>query len=306
MMRQNPPYRGRFAPTPSGFLHFGSLVAALGSFLDARAHGGTWLVRIEDLDPPRCQQGAAEHIIQTLQAHGMQSDEPILWQSTRTAAYRQALAQLQQQNVCYGCHCTRKQIIKRCPSGVFGAIYDGHCRDLNLPATRAIRVKVAGEIDFIDAIMAAQHENLPRECGDFHLRRGDGLFAYHLALVVDDAHQNITHVVRGADLIASTARQIYLQKMLKLPTPQYAHLPLVCDHAGDKFSKHTHAPAILANNACANLRAALRFLNQPVTRGNDVGAILRQATAQWDIGSIPKVMGLPFNQSETQAPRWQD
>src|SRR5512135_3790364 len=217
-------YRGRFAPSPTGPLHFGSLVAAVGSYLDARHQNGTWLVRMEDLDTPRCIPGAAEDILRTLDVFGLHSDEPILYQSQRTAAYEEALNKLKADGSVYPCCCTRKEIADSAMNGIEGPVYPGTCRN-GIPAGRAgraWRVHTSNQpIGFDDALQGRITQHLESDIGDFVVKRADGLFAYQLAVVVDDAFQNITHVVRGADLIASTPRQIHLQRLLDLPTPSY-------------------------------------------------------------------------------------
>ena len=225
---------GRFAPSPTGPLHFGSLVAALGSCLEARSRGGNWFVRMEDVDQPRCRQEHADTILATLEACGFEWDGPVMVQSARSERYREILERLKAVGAVYPCGCTRSEI-ENAPSGIDGApIYPGTCR-AGLPhgkTTRAWRLRLEGEITFDDLVQGRQHQNLPRDVGDCVLLRADGLFAYQLAVVIDDADQGIDHVVRGADLIHSTARQIFLQRLLDLPTPQYAHLPVAVDAAG--------------------------------------------------------------------------
>lgn len=263
-MRKKGRYRGRFAPSPTGPLHLGSLISALASYLDARAHDGTWLVRIEDLDPPREQAGAAESILESLQAHGLQWDEEPLYQSSRQAAHEEALQQLEQQNLLFACSCSRADIAATARRhGPEGPIYPGTCR-LGLRGEtrgRTLRFKV-GEalIRFADRQQGLCRQSLADEVGDFVLRRADGLIAYQLAVVVDDAWQGITHVVRGHDLLLSTPRQIYLQQCLGLPTPQYLHHDLICGDDGDKLSKQTGAAALNNEQAVDNLRLAMTFL----------------------------------------------
>jgi glutamyl-Q tRNA(Asp) synthetase len=275
---------GRFAPSPTGPLHFGSLVAALASWLDARAAGGRWLVRIEDLDRPRVQPGAADEILRTLQALGLGWDGEVLYQSRRGALYREALERLAPHT--YGCACTRREIADSSLGlAVDGArIYPGTCRAGLAPerATRALRVRVASEeIRFVDRAQGAQAQVLSREVGDFVLYRADGLFAYQLAVVVDDAAQGVTDVVRGADLLDSTARQIYLQRLLGVPQPRYLHLPVAVNAAGEKLSKQTGARPVDSRRAADELGAALRFLGQPET------ADLAQAVRAWNPALIP-------------------
>ena len=275
---------GRFAPSPTGPLHFGSLVAALASWLDARAAGGRWLVRIEDLDRPRVQPGAADEILRTLQALGLGWDGEVLYQSRRGALYREALERLAPHT--YGCACTRREIADSSLGlAVDGArIYPGTCRAGLAPerATRALRVRVASEeIRFVDRAQGAQAQVLSREVGDFVLYRADGLFAYQLAVVVDDAAQGVTDVVRGADLLDSTARQIYLQRLLGVPQPRYLHVPAAVNAAGEKLSKQTAARPIDPRRAADELGAALRFLGQPETTD------LAQAVRAWNPALIP-------------------
>jgi glutamyl-Q tRNA(Asp) synthetase len=269
---------GRFAPSPSGPLHFGSLVAALASWLDARAAGGRWLVRIEDLDQPRVQPGAADEILRTLDRLGLCWDGQVIFQSRRTALYEQVLSRL---DATYLCGCSRREIADSAVSlAADGAqVYPGTCRS-GLPAgksARALRVRVAGTISFADRVQGALTQDLEREVGDFVLRRADGQFAYQLAVVVDDAEQGISDVVRGADLLESTPRQIYLQRLLGYDTPRYLHVPVAVDEKGDKLSKHTGARAIDESD----LRRALRFLGQPAS------ATLAEAVRAWNPAFIP-------------------
>lgn len=258
------PYRGRFAPSPTGPLHLGSLVAALASWLDARVHGGEWLVRMEDIDAPREAPGAADAICAALRACGLNPDGPIVRQSTRFALYRAAFTRLKDAGLMYACGCTRREIADsmlvpgRSMGGQVGgrvtehvevhaAVYPGTCRN-GLAAgrqARAWRLRVGdARIAFTDRAAGALHQDLEVETGDFVLLRADGLWAYQLAVVVDDAAQGVTHVVRGADLIGSTARQIYLQQRLALPQPAYLHVPVVTNAAGEKLSKQTGAIAL--------------------------------------------------------------
>lgn len=258
-------YKGRFAPSPTGPLHFGSLVAAVASYLQARCQGGQWFLRIEDLDPPREPAGASQHIIETLRDFGFEWDGEIVFQSQRHAAYLAALDSLAQAQWVYPCSCSRKQVAEHGLTGAFGAIYPGSCRQGPLDVTRplALRIRCSDErITFKDAIYGAHSSVLSQELGDFVLRRADGLFAYQLAVVVDDAEAGITEVVRGSDLLDNTARQIHLQQCLGLATPHYVHLPLVLNHEGQKLSKQTFAPALKPSAKQALLVAALEFLGQ--------------------------------------------
>lgn len=275
---------GRFAPSPTGPLHFGSLVAALASWLDARAAGGRWRVRMEDLDPPRIQPGAADEILRTLRALGLEWDGEVLYQSRREAQYREALERLSRHT--YWCGCSRREIADSSLGlAVDGArIYPGTCR-AGLAAgkvARALRVRVSSEeICFVDRVQGRQTQVLSRDVGDFVLYRADGLFAYQLAVVVDDAAQAITDVVRGADLLDSTARQIHLQRLLGLPTPRYLHVPVAVDARGEKLSKQTGAVPVDPRRPADAIAAALRFLGQP-----EAGD-LREAVRNWDPMLIP-------------------
>ena len=271
---------GRFAPSPTGPLHFGSLVAALASWLDARAAGGRWLVRIEDLDAPREQPGAAGDILRTLERLGLYWDGEVVFQSRRSALYQEALQRLR--DYTYWCGCSRREIADSSLGlASDGAqIYPGTCRSGLAPgkARRALRVKVADEtLSFVDRVQGRLEQTLSRDIGDFVLHRADGQFAYQLAVVVDDAEQGVTDVVRGADLIDSTARQIHLQRLLGLPTPRYLHVPAAVDAAGEKLSKQTGAGPVSA----ADLPRALAFLGQPRTTD------LAQAVRAWDPAAIP-------------------
>ncbi len=261
----SPTYRGRFAPSPTGPLHFGSLVAAVGSYLDAKHHHGIWLVRMEDLDTPRCNKSAAEDILRTLEIFGLHSDEPVIYQSQRTVAYQHALEQLKASGASYPCCCTRREIADSALHGLEGPVYPGTCRN-GIPEGkegRAWRARTNNNpIVFIDALQGQISQDLERDIGDFVVKRADGLFAYQLAVVVDDAAQGITHVVRGADLLDSTPRQIYLQQLLGLTTPAYMHLPVVVNENGEKLSKQTRAKAVEYAKANSTLFDVLRFLQQ--------------------------------------------
>lgn len=315
-------YRGRFAPSPTGPLHFGSLVAALGGYLDAKHHHGTWLVRMEDLDKPRCIPEAADDILRTLETYGLHWDEAVLYQSRRSPAYEDALQQLKDIGAVYPCSCTRKEIADSALQGIEGPVYPGTCRN-GIPAgreARAWRVKtnidtfarpepVEGHseypavhcssfdklrtngsmITFDDALQGHIAQDLERDIGDFVVKRADGLFAYQLAVVVDDAMQGITHIVRGADLLLSTPRQIYLQKLLGLPTPEHWHLPIVVNAQGEKLSKQTLAHPIEKNKVSETLFAALEFLRQQPPaelKSGKAEEILDWAIAHWRPGLI--------------------
>ncbi|HLP96860.1 MAG TPA: tRNA glutamyl-Q(34) synthetase GluQRS [Sideroxyarcus sp.] len=299
MFQPKSKYRGRFAPSPTGPLHFGSLVAAVGSYLDAKHHHGTWLVRMEDLDAPRCMPGAADHILRTLNTFGLHSDEPVLYQSQRTAAYEAALRQLQGSGAAYPCCCTRKEIADSALSGIKGHVYPGTCRN-GIPGgreERAWRVRTNSEaIGFDDALQGHISQQLESQIGDFVVKRADGLFAYQLAVVVDDALQGISHIVRGADLLASTPRQIHLQRLLGLPTPRYMHLPVAVNAAGEKLSKQTLAAPVDIAQPAATLLRVLAFLQQkpPVELAKgDVTTILEWAAANWDTARMRGVDTLP-------------
>lgn len=285
------PYRGRFAPSPTGPLHLGSLIAALASYLDARANAGTWLVRMEDLDPPREQPGAAEAILDGLAAHGLHWDETVMWQSQRHEAYCAALAQLRAAGQLFRCDCTRAML------GPGGACA-GRCppRQAEVTDSCAWRVSVAPDthIEFADRLQGRSDTLLGRELPDFTLLRKDGLFAYQLAVVVDDAEQCITDIVRGSDLLDSTPRQCYLQALLGLPRPRYAHLPVITNELGQKFSKQNHAPALDDRMAADNLRQALRFLAQPAppAGASHPDELLAHAIAHWDLARIPRQLGI--------------
>jgi glutamyl-Q tRNA(Asp) synthetase len=290
-----PAYRGRFAPSPTGPLHFGSLVAAVGSWADARARGGEWLVRMEDLDPPREVPGAADEILRTLEALGLEADGPVIRQSDRGDVYRAALDRLRDRGVLFACACTRREIADSgLPGSDGGLVYPGTCRNGPPPgrAARALRVRVDDAvIAFDDALQGEVRQDLGREVGDFVLLRADGLIAYQLAVVIDDAAQGITDVVRGADLLDSTPRQILLQRLLGLPTPGYLHLPVATNAAGEKLSKQTGAPALDHSHPAPALVAGLRFLGQPAPAPLEratARTVLEWAAANWDRARIPR------------------
>ena len=285
---------GRFAPSPSGPLHFGSLLAALGSYLSIRRQGGIWRLRIEDLDPLRTVPGSEDELLRTLEGLGLEWDGPLLRQSERSAVYEAALEQLAAQGVLFPCSCSRKEILATAPHlGEEGPIYPGTCRD-GLRAgqkARALRLRVdASSITFVDALYGPYQQNLAAEVGDFVLKRADGLFGYQLAVVVDDGASNVTEVVRGADLLASTPRQIYLQRLLGLPTPAYLHLPLALGDDGEKLSKRHLRYALSAAPGRALCRA-LTFLGQappPFLRGAPPAELLPWAVANFTVAAIPR------------------
>jgi len=282
-------YRGRFAPSPTGPLHAGSLVAALASWLDARAHGGVWIVRIEDVDTPRCVPGADRVILDQLATCGLHSDEPVVWQSQRGAIYQQALDRLISSEHAYPCGCSRKDIEAALHAqGLHrerhhAAVYPGTCRTesggLQGKPARAWRFVVPAEpavLRWTDQRLGPQTQDVASEVGDFVLKRADGLWAYQLAVVVDDAAQGITHVVRGADLADNTARQMLLQQALGLPTPSYLHTPLVLGANGEKLSKQNGAQALDLSDPLAALNRAAMVLGLPAAKGP-----LEPALASW-------------------------
>lgn len=284
-------YRGRFAPSPTGPLHPGSLVAAMASWLDARAHRGTWLVRIEDLDAPRTVPGAAEEILATLRDYGMHWDGDVVWQSQRIMLYQDAFDRLRATGLVYPCCCSRREVADSAnlaSPGADGApVYPGTCRYRAMPEdrTRAWRLRVdmpaTAHIDFVDRLFGQRTQYLPTAVGDFVLKRADGQWAYQLAVVVDDADQSITHIVRGADLIDSTPRQILLQRLLGLPTPRYLHVPVVTDATGAKLSKQTGAQALDRNRPLPALQQAARHLGLPDISARSQEDFWRQAVPLW-------------------------
>lgn len=279
-------YVGRFAPSPSGDLHFGSLIAALGSYLQARAQGGSWLVRIEDIDPPREIPGAAARILTALEHYGLHWDGPVIYQSQRHDAYRATLEWLKQQGLSYYCTCTRSRIQQ------IGGLYDGFCRERHLPADgAAIRLRQTQPVySFYDKLLGELHAVPALAEEDFIIRRRDGLFAYNLAVVVDDAFQGVTEIVRGADLIEPTVRQIALYKQLQQPIPSYLHLPLALNPDGNKLSKQNHAPPLPNGDPRPILVEALKFLRQPLPecwQDLDLPLLLRFAVENWTLAAIP-------------------
>jgi glutamyl-Q tRNA(Asp) synthetase len=293
------PYRGRYAPSPTGPLHFGSLIAAVGSYLEAKSRGGEWLLRMEDLDAPREQPGAAEAILRTLEACGMGWDGEPTYQNRRGEAYRAALTRLEAPGLVYACGCSRREIADSGLGPDGALIYPGTCRHGLAPgkAARAKRVRVdESVIEFEDAVQGNMRQNLAAEVGDFVLLRADGLYAYQLAVVVDDAEQGITDVVRGADLLASTPRQIYLQRLLGLATPRYLHLPVAVNAAAEKLSKQTRAAPVNARDPVAALAQVMVFLGQappPELRRAPLAEFWHWALAHWDARRIPRRRSLP-------------
>ena len=295
-----PPYRGRFAPSPTGPLHFGSLLTALGSYLDARSQGGEWLLRIEDVDGPRTVPGAVDHILRTLHGFGFEWDGEVLRQSQRLHRYQAALETLRHGGFAYPCACSRSELAAATTQlSVDGGLrYPGTCRNgIGTGRTaRAWRLRVPDrEFTFIDRIRGETRQNLAHEVGDFVLLRADGQYAYQLAVVIDDAEQGVNTVVRGADLLASTARQIHLQRCLGLPTPTYAHLPLALNAAGEKLSKQTRAQAVDPAQGSALLATALDLLGHtcpPELAAAPVREFWRWAVANWRIDQVPALHGI--------------
>lgn len=287
------PYRGRFAPSPTGPLHFGSLIAALGSYLCARQCGGAWLLRVEDIDPPREVAGAADAILRALERHGLDWDGPVLYQSRRSDAYDAALEHLRNAGWLYECSCTRSEIAATGRRGPFGIIYPGTCRDATQRRRRrqhSLRVRTHERpIRFEDLLQGPQEQQLQNTSGDFVVRRADGLYAYQLAVVVDDGEQGISDVVRGADLLDSTPRQIHLQQLLGLPTPRYLHLPVAANARGEKLSKQTRAAPLDEHTPGDNLWRALEFLGQAPPaelRRALPRETLAWARREWNVGRV--------------------
>ena len=291
--KPDPSYVGRFAPSPTGPLHFGSVLAAVASYVDAKANQGLWLVRMEDLDPPREPEGAAEQILDQLNELGLVWDDEVLYQSRRLENYQKALTELQENQLCFRCDCTRPQI------KAMGPVYDGTCRRRIPPPEIefAIRVKTGDTvITFEDLIQGSCRQNIGMDTGDFVIRRKDRLFAYQLAVVVDDEYQGITHVVRGFDLLESAPRQIYLQQLLHYTTPIYGHIPVVVNASGDKLSKQTFAPAADIQYSSQLIHQCLGFLGQAPPAAQlhaDPQSQLQWAIEHWDIQAVPKLAKLP-------------
>lgn len=290
-----PRYIGRFAPSPTGPLHFGSLVAATASYLDARANHGKWLVRMEDLDKHREVTGAAQDILDTLISFGFEWDEEVLFQGQRSEVYRQVMTQLKSSQLAYPCGCSRKEINATAQMGIDGPVYPGFCRH-GLPANkqpRTWRLRVGDDrIEFDDRIQGKQSQVLSQQVGDFVIKRADGLFAYQLAVVIDDAMQGITHIVRGADLLDSTPRQVYLQQRLGYVTPEYAHIPVATNLQGEKLSKQTRAQPVKLRDSGTVLCRVLRFLGmQPPDdlAYIPLAALWDWAIQHWQIQRVPKL-----------------
>ncbi len=298
MIASHSSYVGRFAPSPTGPLHFGSLVAAVGSCLEARAHGGSWLLRMEDIDAPRTVAGAADQIVHQLEAFGFEWDGPVLVQSARLNHYREALDHLRTAGLIFPCACSRKEMADSDLARDGSRRYPGTCRG-GLPAGREARawrfLAPAGELAWHDAVQGPQTEDLALDVGDFVLLRADGQFAYQLAVVVDDAAQGVTHVVRGADLLDSTGRQIDLLQALDKPVLQYAHLPVATNARGEKLSKQTLAKAVDVARPSLVLWQALQFLGQqapPALQHEALSTIWQWARAHWSLPRVPRQRAL--------------
>jgi len=288
------PYIGRFAPSPSGDLHFGSLIAALGSYLHARSLGGKWLVRIDDLDPPREVPGSAGRILASLEQYGLEWDGEVVWQSRRHEAYRETLDWLHQQGKSYYCTCTRQRISR------LGGTYDGHCRCAGQgPENASIRLHQTLPVArFHDELQGEFIADAGLAEEDFIIRRRDGLFAYNLAVVIDDHFQGVNHIVRGADLIAPTVRQLSLYQHLGLPAPSYVHLPLACNANGDKLSKQNHAPALPTGDPRPIIVQTLIFLGQSLPESWQdltLPLLLRWAVAHWSLEKVPRKASVSYD-----------
>jgi glutamyl-Q tRNA(Asp) synthetase len=283
-------YRGRFAPSPTGPLHLGSALAACASWLDARAHGGQWLVRIEDLDPPREQPGADRLILDLLDSVGWQSDEAVVYQSARHSAYEEALQKLLAAGHAFECRCSRSDLVAT------GGLHRGPCVTSRASRPPAIRLRVpAIEVGFDDRVQGPYRQDLVRDVGDFVLRRSDGPYAYQLAVVVDDADARISDVVRGSDLLDSTPRQIYLQQCLGLPTPRYAHVPVLVGVDGQKLSKQNLAPAVTPDQASEWLQRIATWLGQDMLPAGPIDQQLTALAHQWRMDKVPRQMTIAID-----------
>lgn len=288
-----PQYTGRFAPSPTGPLHFGSLLAALASYLDARASDGRWLVRMEDIDPPREMPGAASLILRQLEAHGLVWDGPVLYQSQRAARYESVITRLLEQGDAYYCRCSRSDL------KAMGGTYDGRCRGRGLPRRgNALRVQVppGTDIDFEDIFQGAQHSALDRDVGDFVVLRRDGYYAYQLAVAVDDADQGVSHVIRGSDLLDSTFRQRFLLERLGWVPPVYGHIPVAVNRQGQKLSKQNLARSLNSHKPEENLYRALEALGIPASvecGGMDAQGLLAWAVGRWRRDCVPGGLAIP-------------
>ena len=289
-------YAGRFAPTPSGPLHMGSLVAAAASYLEARRHGGRWILRIEDIDPPREKPGSAAAIVRDLEHLGFQWDGPVRYQSQSAEAHEAALERLVHAGQAYRCGCSRTDLVDL-PRGPLGPVYPGTCRQGSSAAEWAIRVRTDdAPIEFVDRLQGPQVQHLESESGDFVIFRRDGLVAYHLAVVVDDELEGITDIVRGTDLLDSTPRQIWLQRLLGYATPTYAHIPVLLGPDGEKLSKSLGAGALDTGQPSHSLWRALRALQQsppPYLTGAPVTEIWDWAIEAWQPANLAGLRTLP-------------
>ncbi len=280
-------YLGRFAPSPTGPLHFGSLFTALAGYLEARSRGGQWHLRIEDLDTPRCAPGAADAILRTLERFGLHWDGEVVYQSRRREIYEAAIAKLRRDGRLYPCRCSRKDLEPA------GPVYPGHCRRRSVDPSRphALRIRIdPTPIAFHDRLQGRQVWRLTEQCGDFVVRRRDGIHAYQLAVVIDDAELGVTEVLRGSDLLDSTARQIHLQRCLDLATPSYCHIPVLVDGSGHKLSKQTGAPAVDGRDPGPVLFTLLRWLRQDPPaelRQAPAGTVLEWAVGHWRLERLP-------------------
>ncbi len=284
-------YKGRFAPSPTGDVHFGTLLAATASYLQAKSRQGSWLLRIDDIDTPRTVKGADLNLIKTLERYGFEWQGEIYYQSQHLPDYASALKQLIEQQQVFPCLCSRKQLTGN-------NIYPGNCRHRHLPEPADHALRLRGNdtvIQFKDKVMGAQQQNIAKDCGDFIIKRRDGLFAYQLAVVVDDALQGITEVVRGSDLLSSTARQIYLQQRLHYQTPEYLHIPVAVDAHAHKYSKSSHAASLDGLPPETQLVRCLQFLGQKTEQDLEQGnirQIWQWAKQHWDTANIPAVMSI--------------
>jgi len=293
-------YRGRFAPSPTGPLHFGSLVCAVASYLQAKSLGGQWLVRMEDIDPPREPEGAADDILRSLEAYSLHWDGSVLYQSTRHEAYEEALLHLNQQGLTYPCTCSRKQI-REATIRSKKNIYPETCRkNVFTRSPHSIRVKTEFEdIHIEDVIQGQFSQNIREHVGDFVIKRNDGYYAYQLAVVIDDAEQNITEIVRGSDLLDNTPRQIYLQQLLNYSQPQYVHIPIATKN-GDKMSKQTKAPPVKSQNPLETGVQVLRFLGQRIPdqwHWASIEELWQWAMTHWDVSAVPAVLALEHSEN---------
>lgn len=298
-------YRGRFAPTPSGPLHAGSLLTALASYLDAKSHGGVWLLRIDDLDAPRCVPGAADEILRQLDAYGLHWDESVRYQSQHVHDYEAALSALQSRARLYRCTCTRVDLKRDSRPGPDDAVYAGRCRGANDDSpTHSLRLQMdAGTLELDDPCQGRLHRDRVRDIGDFVVRRNDGAIAYQLACVVDEAAQRITDVWRGADLIGSSFRQRHLQGLLGLPTPRYCHLPVLLDTDGRKLSKQNHAPPLTSSAVSEQLIHSLHRLGQALPEDlvdASPATLVAAAIKHWNPRAIPSGISQPFHGAAQQ------